>query len=105
MVSGSVGDTALTVAQMPSHNHNNGDFQYLLASNCQSTTIYTDVNCGQPNIAATAAMQSKGSGETHTHSSGSLSVSASASSTSQLPPYYTLCYIMKYETQAWVVES
>merc|ERR1719334_24011 len=124
-VSGSVGNTALTTAQLPAHNHGNGAYTQLLKSaTCSGTISVTDETCGEPYLYDSASIVSQGSGQSHTHSSGSLSVSASASSTSQshahslslshnasaastsqLPPYYTLCYIMKDETQAWVIES
>merc|ERR1719481_1058409 len=34
---GSVGNTALSISQMPAHNHGNGDYQYLLKSDCKDT--------------------------------------------------------------------
>jgi len=101
-VSGTVGGTALSIAQMPSHNHANGNYKYLSRVNeCGNTVHEVDATCNEPDLISVGSIQLQGSGQTHTHGL-SLQHSASASSTSQLPPYYTLCYIMKDETQTWV---
>jgi len=104
-VSGSVGNTALTIDQMPRHNHADGSYNDLLKVDGRHTA--TDVNDetnGQPNLYGAGEMQYQGSGQSHGHTL-ELSYSASVSPTSHLPPWYALCYIMKMETQTWVVES
>lgn len=65
----------LTTAQMPSHNHNNGNYQYMLSIDCYGTIDgSTDNSCSEPNIYNGGAIQSAGSDGSHNN----------------LPPYYAL---------------
>ena len=95
-VSGSVGGTSLTIAQMPAHNHGNGDYKFMLRKTNMHTHTESDVSVNEPDLSGAAEILSQGSGQAHSHTL-TLSHSATAASTSQLPPYYALCYIMKFE--------
>ena len=55
----------LTLNEIPSHNHNNGSYQYLLLSNGSATVKDTDSSAGEPNLAQQAAIQAQGGGAAH----------------------------------------
>merc|ERR1712013_263464 len=94
-VAGTSGNTALTIAQMPAHDHSNGVYKYMLKLDNLHTTDAGDASSGEPNLNSAGAIASQGSGQAHSHS---ISVSGSATSNvTVLPPYYTLCYIMKLQ--------
>jgi hypothetical protein len=57
----------LTLNEIPSHNHNNGSYQYLLLSNGSATIADTDSTSGEPNLAQQGAIQAAGGGAAHTH--------------------------------------
>jgi hypothetical protein len=57
----------LTLNEIPSHNHANGSFQYLLKSDAQATIEATDSTSGEPNLATQGAIQAAGGGAAHTH--------------------------------------
>lgn len=88
---------ALTLSQIPPHNHNNGAWQYLLRITGSATGNNHDGG-NEPDIITAQPIVSQGGGQAHSHG---ISVSSSASSTSHLPPYYVMCYIMKNDTQNW----
>ena len=99
-VSGTVGDTALTIAQLPSHTHNpvsvtlntsvGGDpGNSPIISGIRGSNIA--VNAATP-LAGTGTAANAGSGDTHTHS---LSANFSGSANSVVQPYLALIYIIK----------
>ncbi len=55
----------LTLNEIPSHNHNNGSYQYLLLSNGSATIADTDSTSGEPNLAQQGAIQAAGGGAAH----------------------------------------
>ena len=57
----------LTLNEIPSHNHNNGSYQYLLLSNGSATIADTDSTSGEPNLASQGAIAAAGGGAAHTH--------------------------------------
>ena len=57
----------LTLSEIPSHNHNNGSYQYLLLSNGSATIADTDSTSGEPNLAQQGAIQAAGGGQAHSH--------------------------------------
>lgn len=71
----------LTVPQMPSHNHANSDYKYLLRrrSDGQWSTGGVDTTPGEPDVVSSAEIVSAGGNQAHENR----------------PPYYALCYIMK----------
>ena len=81
-VSGTVGATTLTVAQLAAHGH---DFTI-----CRDDagTGYVDTGSNQGGEYAT---QTAGSSASHTHSL----TGVKSGSASSLPPYYALAYIMR----------
>ena len=81
-VSGTVGATTLTVAQLAAHGH---DFTI-----CRDDagTGYVDTGSNQGGEYAT---QTSGSSASHTHSL----TGVKSGSASSLPPYYALAYIMR----------
>jgi len=92
-VSGTVGDTALTVAQLPAHTHN----PVTITSNVPGSDNPTGSNGLEtttvtPGSNMTGTTASTGSGDTHTHS---FSGSFSGSATSVVQPYLALIYIIK----------
>jgi len=68
----------LLIDEMPSHNHYNGEFKYLLASNGSWTINGSgqDDSSGEPNLAHQAQIQSAGGDRPHNN----------------MQPYYTLNY-------------
>lgn len=111
-ISGSVGGTALTEAQMPKHYHqligpNNITGGSYPIQNDQGTSNFGVFGGGTPDDAAqsygtfstgggaTSGSYSTGTGNgsSHDHSAGSLSFSGTSGT--NLPPYYALAYIMK----------
>lgn len=62
------GSTTLSLNQIPSHNHSNGSFQYLLKSDSNHTLKDSDSTSGEPNLVSQGAIQSAGGGQGHTHS-------------------------------------
>jgi microcystin-dependent protein len=69
----------LTIDEMPSHNHNNGSFQYLLKSDGNSTYSSGDNTSGEPNLVNKGAIIAAGGGNEHENR----------------PPFYALNYIIK----------
>tara|TARA_R110000822_G_scaffold163998_3_gene304259 strand:+ start:1930 stop:2739 length:810 start_codon:yes stop_codon:yes gene_type:complete len=63
----STGNHTLTLAQIPSHNHSNGSFQYLLKSDSNGTVANVDSSAGEPNVTTQGAIQSAGGGQAHSH--------------------------------------
>ena len=55
----------LTLNEIPSHNHNNGSYQYLLLSNGSATIADTDSTSGEPNLASQGAIAAAGGGAAH----------------------------------------
>ena len=88
-ISGSVGATTLTTAQMPSHTHT---IQRSSTSGAGGSVL-----SGSSTSASNYPSSATGGGESHTHSLSSTSHSHSLNinATSNLPPYYALAYIMK----------
>lgn len=93
-VNGHVLDHTLTISQIPSHNHHNGQFKYLLKlDGTRTITGATDDTYGEPNLGTTAALASQGNGQAHNHGFQS---TASSSPVSTIQPYLALYYIIKY---------
>ena len=96
---------ALSVAEMPSHNHSVDITHLTISSDGEHThTAYTWANSGNGNAfcgAYVSGYHGYGTVEKnglHSHTlSGSVSITNTGSSQphNNLPPYYALCYIMK----------
>ena len=85
-LSGTVGETTLTVEQIASHGHT-----YNFQNSNRDCAWDDDPNMGFWLNTKTATTGSSGGSQSHTHSlSGTKSGSASS-----LPPYYALAYIMR----------
>ena len=80
-VSGTVGETTLSVAQMPSHNHGNVDILKTTSGNADY--VY---NGGYVHD----AMDKTGGSRSHTHA-----LSGASGDADSLPPYYALALIMR----------
>lgn len=103
--SGTVGATALTIAQLPAHYHANGvvDAQTKLFNHgtiAADPTMNDSIDGNSANGTIEGLTSTVGSGETHTHTlsteeSGAHSHTGTADAFSTLPPYYALAYIMK----------
>ena len=65
--SGTSGSTTLTESQIPSHNHANGSYQYLLKADGSATIASTDSTAGEVNLATKGAISAAGGGAGHTH--------------------------------------
>lgn len=78
-LSGTVGDTTLTEAQMPSHSHRMGTNVGTAGTNAYAAT--------SGNLAST---QSTGGSQPHTHD-----LTGASEGASSLPPYYALSFIMR----------
>lgn len=78
-ISGTVGATTLTEAQMPRHSHRMGSNAGTAGSNAYVATA-----------GSITSTQSTGGNQPHTHS-----LSGASEEASSLPPYYTLAYIMR----------
>lgn len=55
----------LTISEMPSHNHENGKFTYLLMSDGNFTERSSDQTAGQPNLVAKGAIKEQGGDQAH----------------------------------------
>ena len=58
----------------------------------------TDSTCGEPDLLTAAQATTVGGNGGHRHS---ISFSTSSATSSNLPPYYALCYIMKTQQLTW----
>lgn len=76
---GGADSVTLTIDQMPTHNHANDPYKYLLKVDGQLTHTATDASANEPNIHYVAEMTNQGGGKSHENR----------------PPYYALCFIMK----------
>ena len=76
---GGASKVRLTIAQMPRHNHANGDYKYLLKSDGNATANKTDYTVGEPNLYNQRAIQPSGGGQSHEN----------------LPPFHALFFIIK----------
>jgi microcystin-dependent protein len=78
---GGASTVKLTVNQMPSHNHANGNYKYLLQrrSDGKYTSKDTDTTRNEPDLIHSGGIKSAGGGQAHENR----------------PPYYALAYIMK----------
>ena len=82
-LSGTVGETTLTVVQMATHSH-----QIDTNSSFQGTACVSSGNIPQPN--ASLSSKTAGGSQPHTHS-----LSGASGEASSLPPYYALSHIMR----------
>ena len=58
----------LTVAEIPSHNHDNGDYKYMVKVDGQGTTQGVDSSANEINELSGGEIQSAGGGGSHSHS-------------------------------------
>lgn len=101
---GNVGDTTLTIAQMPAHSHGNGvnntdEDLYSYGTKAAPETTNT-IDDNSSNASLQGITETVGGGEPHTHTlttdeGGEHDHVASSDSKSNLPPYMALAYIMK----------
>ncbi len=80
----------LTVNQMPSHDHNDGVYDKLLA-NGHSIILGRDYWV-LPNVPDAKQIKNVGGNEPHAHGA---SLSGRTENESSLPPYHVMCFIMK----------
>lgn len=104
---GTAADTALTIAQMPAHTHYNGVtdsggssnlFNHGAVAASPTTSNSIDGNTADGTLEGTTT--STGSGDPHNHtlsidSGGAHSHTASTDSVGNLPPYYSLAFVMR----------
>lgn len=83
-LSGNVGATTLTIAQMPKHSHNMSPNYNTNASGAAQRLS------GDPSRTSALLTTAVGGGGSHTHSL----TSGASTAASNLPPYYALAYIM-----------
>jgi hypothetical protein len=69
--SGTSGSTAISISQMPSHNHINGSYDRLLKQDGSLTAASMDSSAGEPNLGSSAAISATGGGAGHTHTTPS----------------------------------
>ena len=81
-VSGTVGSTTLTEAQLASHKHS--------YSKATTGRLYTGGGSGPLDKLVTDQTDATGGSQPHTHT-----LSGASGEASSLPPYYTLAYIMR----------
>ena len=86
-----VANHILTINQIPSHNHNNGRFQYVLEVSGSGTVKDID-NSWEPQLTSFAALLSQGGNQGHNHEATSY---ANINQRNHLPPYISICYIMR----------
>ena len=55
----------LSLSEIPSHNHANGSYQYLMRSDGNATIADTDSTSGEPNLVSQGAIQAAGGGGAH----------------------------------------
>jgi len=92
-VSGTIGDTALTIAQLPAHTHNPVTITSSVPGSDNPTgSGGLETATVTPGSNLTGTTSSTGSGDTHTHS---FSGTFSGSATSVVQPYLALIYIIK----------
>lgn len=97
--------TALSIAQLPAHDHGNGVTNtdadlYCYGSKASSTSTPNSIDDNSANGTLQGLTESVGSGATHTHvltidAGGAHTHSGSTAAGSSLPPYYSMIYIMK----------
>ncbi len=89
----SINAHTLSISQIPPHNHANGAYNQLLKSNCDGTYWWgSDSSCGEPDLFGSGTTPSQGGGGSHSHGA---SLGGTTPSTSNMPPYYVMCYILK----------
>lgn len=100
-----VGDTALTEAQLPAHNHRIYAVENSSSSNADGWLLSSAMGIPGENVggfayrdtnqAGTQLIEDTGSGSTHTHSLSTDGAHTHTVSVDTLPPYYALYFIMK----------
>ena len=78
-ISGTVGETTLTEAQMPSHSHRMGTYVGAAGTNAYAATS-----------GSLASTQSTGGSQPHTHA-----LTGASGDASSLPPYYAGHYVIR----------
>ncbi len=86
------GDHTLTVAQIPPHNHANGNYKYMLQYTGGNTTADTDSTSNEPDIKNKGEVTNVGGGQPHNHGNTGTALSANQDI---LPPFFALAFIMK----------
>lgn len=91
---GTVLDHTLSVSEMPSHSHSNGQYSYLLRYNGTGTinSSSTDNNGFEPNLNSMGEIQNAGGGQPHSHG---FQGTASDINVNVVQPYIALNYIIK----------
>lgn len=102
---GTTGGTALTIAQLPAHTHNNGvvdknDNLFNHGGVAAAPTMANSIDGNSSDGVREGITTSVGSGATHNHSvsidsGGAHTHTATTSNATNLPPYYTTLYIMR----------
>lgn len=87
-ISGTVGATTLTAAQMPEHKHKDADLWASSGYSKSDRYMNCDINTGKSS--PDRYTDTAGGSQAHTHS-----LSGSSGSANSLPPYYALAYIMR----------
>lgn len=102
---GTVGDTAITIAQMPAHEHGNGVTNtdtdlYCYGSMASPVSTADSIDDNSSNGTVQGITENVGGGDPHSHSlaidsGGAHTHTGDTDNTSTLPPYYAMLYIMK----------
>ena len=87
-MSGTVGATTLTAAQMPEHEHKDADLWGSSGYKKNIRYMNSDIDTGKSS--PDRYTDTAGGSQAHTHS-----LSGSSGSANSLPPYYALAYIMR----------